>query len=405
MRKILLPLFLLMFFNSLFAGNGLRPKIVFRYDDFLLVPSRLSDSLFNTFSKNGIPLCIGIVPFDTAGKFLNRLDSASISDLRSRISRGEVEVALHGFNHRNQIKPKWFNKPTFSEFATVPYDSQLKKLSAGKKILDSILTTDIRTFVPPFNTYDGNTIEALESLGFDVLSGSRQGSSNSKTLRFIPATYEDFSGLSQIIENNINNDVSIIVYFHPYTFKGNTSAYNSGSSGVINIMELDTLLGWLKTRDLDFNTFASLARKVNLNHALFQDNSMRYNLLKKSLNYLEFHNYATISSSDSSGSDALFFAANIILHLLVFCAVYFLSGVILKILDPGINVVFSILSLCLVPVSAYLIYIRKDFSFGMLVIMLAVILSALLLRILKTYRLRSGFFADRKSRPSGINAH
>jgi hypothetical protein len=389
MKKKLLPVLLLLCFNSLFARNEARVKLVFRYDDFLLIPSRLSDSLFNTFSKNKIPLCIGIVPFDTAGKFLNRLDSAAISDLRSRIRKGEVEVALHGFNHRNQIKAKRFSKATFSEFATIPFDVQRKKISAGKKNLDSLLATDIKTFVPPFNTYDDNTIDALESLGFEVLSGSRQGSSNGKTIRFIPATYEDFSGLSEVVKKNRNKDVSVIVYFHPYTFKGSSSAYESGSSGEINMKRLDSLLAWLNTQNPDFNTFTSLADKVNLNHALFQDNSMRYNLLKKSLNYMKFHNYATISSSDTHGHKLLYMTGNIFLHLLVFCTVFYLAGVFLKILHPAIFVVLSILSACFVPLSAYLVYIRNDFSFGMIVIMLAVVISALLLRILKTYRLQA----------------
>jgi hypothetical protein len=71
-------------------------KMVFRFDDYLLIPSTLSDSLLNIFQKNKIPLCIGILPFDTSGSFIYKLNQSQLYDLRSRIHRKEIEVGLHG---------------------------------------------------------------------------------------------------------------------------------------------------------------------------------------------------------------------------------------------------------------------------------------------------------------------
>lgn len=395
MKKKILPFFLLIFFNSLLAGNADGVKVVFRYDDFLLKPSPLNDSLLNTFARNNIPLCIGIVPFDTSGNFLNGLDSAQISALRSRISRGEVEVALHGFNHRNHLKPGRFTKSTYSEWAEMQYDDQVKKLSYGKNILDSVLGTNIKVFVPPFNTYDDNTLKALETLGFEIVSGSRQGSSNGQTIQFIPSTYEDFSSLSEIIEKNRDNDVSVIVYFHPYTFKGGSDKYSTREEGNMSLEDLDSLLAKLNSANTSFFSFSGLAETGDFNSGSFRNNTMKYNLLKKTLLYTKLYNYGTLRSSGSTGTDNALTAANILLHILIFLITFSLTGLFLKIFHPEITTVLVLLILWLVPVSAYLVYIRNDFSFGMVVIMLLVIFSSLISAILWKY---TGLFPIRRNK-------
>ena len=396
MLKKILPFILLLFlfFNSLFAGNIEGVKVVFRYDDFLLKPSPLNDSILIVFSKYKVPLCIGIVPFDTSGNFLNRLDSNQLSFLRSRISRGEVEVALHGFNHRNHLRPGRFAKPTYSEWAGVSYNEQLRKLSSGKKILDSVLCTEIKVFVPPFNTYDDNTLRALEDLGFEIISGNRQGSSNGRSIQFMPSTYEDFSSLPEIIKKNRDKDVSVIVYFHPYTFKGGSDSYSTSKEGNMSVADLDSLLSRLKTDNLPCFSFSGLAKTGSFNSASFRNNAMKFNLLKKALFYTKQFSYGTMRSSGSDSADNALTAGNILLHILVFFTVFTLAGFLLKIFHPGINSVILCLIICLMPVVAYLVYIRNDYSFGMIIIMMFVIFSALVSGIVKRYKDGTGFILE-----------
>jgi hypothetical protein len=384
MKKKILPFILIIFFNSVLAFSVDGVKVVFRYDDFLLKPSLLNDSLLNIFSRNKIPLCIGIVPFDTSGNLINTMDSVQISDLRSRISRGEVEVALHGFNLRNHLKPGWVSKSTYSEWAAIQYDVQLKKLAYGKKVLDSVLATNIRVFVPPFNTYDDNSLKALAPLGFEIISGSRQGSSNGQSIQFIPSTYEDFSSLSEIIEKNKDEDVSVIVYFHPYTFKGGSDKYSTREEGNMELRDLDSLLAQLNSGNTSFYNFSGLSETGNYNSASFRNNTMKYNLLKKVLLVTKMHGYGTLSSSGSTVIDHALTAANILLHIIVFFLVYAFVGFFLKIFHVRIAPVLIFLAAGIVPVSAYLVYIRNDYSFGIIFIMLFVIFSSLFLAILKT---------------------
>lgn len=379
---IVYPLFFSLFLAS---GHG-EIKMVFRYDDYLLIPSKFTDSLLNTFQKNNIPLSIGIIPFDSSGLFINKLNTLQINDLRSRIQRKEVEVALHGFNHRNEFNASFLTKVTYSEFASLAYDKQYEKLAKGKKVLDNLLQINTRVFVPPFNTYDKNTLKALEDLEFEIISGSIQGPSNSNVIKYMPPTYEDFSELPKIIENFKDDDVTIIVFFHPYSFKEGLSKYSKDISKLITISQLDTLLNWAKKQKVSFYTFSELAKTENFNKALYQTNSLKYNLLKKTLNKLKLYRYGVYSTLEFRQWNIELIFGNIILHLLSFLFVYFFVYFFIKILRPDIKMILIFLGICAVPILIYFFYIRNDFSFGIILIILLVNIAAIILSLFRIFK-------------------
>jgi len=80
----------------------------------------------------------------------------------------------------------------FSEFAGLPYDIQLEKLQAGKKILeDNGIATDI--FMAPGHTYDNNTLKALVECGFKVVTdGLYKKPYYEKGLLFVPCCLRGF---------------------------------------------------------------------------------------------------------------------------------------------------------------------------------------------------------------------
>ena len=386
MKFKILSLIFLLSVNSLLANVSSDTKIIFRFDDYLLTPSKLTDSLFLTFSRNKIPLCIGIIPFDTSGKFLNQLDSVQIADLQSRISNGEIEVALHGYNHRNQVTRLFFRKSTKSEFATTAYEKQLFKLSAGKRVLDSLLKTNISVFVPPFNTYDNNTLKALEKLNFKIISGNRQGPSDNSSMYYMPETHEDFSGLAEIIKKNKGRDVTIVVYFHPYTFVGGTGYYEGHSAGTITINQLDGFLKWVNTLNISSTTFTGLAKEADYGKTHYNENTFRNNLLKKALNYLKLYSYGVYFGFGLQKGNSFLAAANILLHIVTFVIVFLVIWLFYKKFRPAKVASLIILLVCLVPVLIFLIYIRNDYSFGIISIMLAVILCAVISGMMVAYR-------------------
>ena len=205
------------FLLNIFSARG-EIKMVFRYDDYLLMPSKLNDSILYIFQKNNIPLCIGIIPFDNANSVINSFNQDQINDLISRIQRKEIEVALHGYNHNNNANVLFFTKFASSEFATLSYANQIEKLEKGKRYLDSLLHIDMKVFIPPFNTYDRTTLKALENLHFDIISANTKGPDGNGKIQYIPGTFVDFVNLPKIIEANKNSDDSYYSLFSSIFF-------------------------------------------------------------------------------------------------------------------------------------------------------------------------------------------
>ncbi len=135
------------------ANNNLAQKIqiVFRYDDYQLTSTKFYDSLFYVFQKNQIPLCLGIVPFDKNGLIYNEMNQEQLSDLNFRIKRGDIEIALHGFNHNDNklFKGSLLVNSVPSEFARLEYSKQFAKISEAKKSIDSLLNLKVKIFIPP----------------------------------------------------------------------------------------------------------------------------------------------------------------------------------------------------------------------------------------------------------------
>ena len=85
------------------------------------------------------------------------------------------------------IRPHSLRKAT--EFAGLDYQSQYLRLREGKNFLEQTLAAPIETFIPPWSTYDANTLLALEALKFRGISANLSGYDNpSCPLKFLPCT-------------------------------------------------------------------------------------------------------------------------------------------------------------------------------------------------------------------------
>ena len=381
---MLLVLFALLNGFPLIANGKI--KMVFRYDDYLLISSSLSDSILNIFQKNKIPLCIGIIPFDSSGSLIYKLSPNQINDLRSRINRNEVEVALHGFNHLNELTHRFLTRTTYSEFASVDYDRQYEKLAKGKRTLDTLLQINTTIFIPPFNTYDYNTLKALEALKFEIISGSLHGPSNSESIKYIPATYEDFSELSKIIDKSKDKNVTIIIYFHSYSFKEGSPGTSGDFSSILTLDQLDSILGWINKQDISFYSFSDLSVTENYNSDLYEANSYKHNFLLKTLNFLKLYRYGIYPGLEYHHQKKVLIFANIILLFVCFLLTYFFANFFIGITRANLKTVLIFLGICAIPVLIYLYYIRYDFSLEVIIILLSVITCAIILSLFRKYR-------------------
>ena len=385
-NRILFFSFLMLFISS--SANG-KIKIVFRYDDYQLIPSSFSDTLLTIFQRNKIPVCLGIIPFDSAGIFIDKLDKIQVEEFKARIQREEIEIAIHGFNHINGFHRPSMGKTFYSEFAEVPFDKQYMMVASGKKALDSLLQINTNIFIPPFNTYDKNTLKALEELDFRVISASTRGAYLNNGLQYIPGTFEDFSELPEIIRKYQNENVTIILYFHPYSFKEYPIKQPNYPGNQVSIGSLNSLLKWLNEQNISCYTFSDLIQTENFNYVHYQANSLKYNFLKKILNKYKLYSYGVYLPMEFHKRHKELLFGNILLHLICFIVVYLFTGYFVKTLRPNRKAAILILSVVAGLAFFYFYYHRNDYSFWITLVMFSVIFLAVIMGLLRSFKLIS----------------
>lgn len=219
--------------------------VAFRMDDY----SAISDTglelhLLDLFQKKKFAITFGVVPFVCAGnertpslQELIPLPFEKGDLLRKRISTCVLDIALHGYSHQSN------GLNELSEFAGLDYDSQLGKLVKGKQFLEETTGNPVNCFVPPWNSYDLNTLRALESLGFETLSAGWKGvAARESKIRFLPATC-NLSLIKDAIHaarRSPDKQPVIVVLLHHYDFKE-----LKDSRGSVSLETFSELLDWL----------------------------------------------------------------------------------------------------------------------------------------------------------------
>jgi len=169
--------------------------VVFRYDDLSADQPGVRESnvlrrqiweaeqdVDTLFEKYGMPYVISIIPKANSkyGGTTSPNDYVSFADdpekvefIKRGLRQGRIEVAQHGLSHINHVRA-YNRRHRHGEFRERDYESQLKDIEEGKRILTKICGfTDVVSFVPPWHGWDSNTAKALKESGFRVLSSNR----------------------------------------------------------------------------------------------------------------------------------------------------------------------------------------------------------------------------------------
>ncbi|MCP4613230.1 MAG: DUF2334 domain-containing protein [Planctomycetes bacterium] len=238
---ILLPL--LFCCSSLMAKTNMASRqlcVGFRFDD----PSATSNTeiearLIEAFREHNMCCTWAIIPFKGGQLPMNK---ARLFGDAARA--GVLEIALHGYDHLNN----GLQERRKSEYVNLAYEDQLWKIQEGKKSLETQLGLSISVFVPPWNSYDNNTLRALEATQFRCLSANRWGWADSSTaLDFLPVTCSIAAVKDAVIAARAapGPNPVIVVGFHAYDFR----EYNE-KLGVITFDQFIETLQWL-TRQQD----------------------------------------------------------------------------------------------------------------------------------------------------------
>jgi hypothetical protein len=125
-----------------------------------------------------IPISLATVPFSVSEHRGRRLSSDCFADtemplgqnralvdwLRPKIMSSQVEILLHGFNHRyRKVDGCWIG-----EFGWKPESQLIQECTRGRAYLEALLDTAVRVFVPPSNTIGKAGIRAIREAGLNL---------------------------------------------------------------------------------------------------------------------------------------------------------------------------------------------------------------------------------------------
>jgi predicted deacetylase len=337
-------------------------KIVFRFDDFQLISSTFYDSLLYTFKKNKIPICLGTIPFDKNGLFHNELNYKQLNSFKTSIKNNEIEIALHGYDHKdNELKKGSFLKsPIESEFSKLSYKAQFTRLKIAKESIDSLLGINVNIFIPPYNTYDDNTLKVLDTLKFEIISANIYGPSRSNKIKYIPFTINDLNELQKVIRKHQNHKISIIVMMHSFSFKGGSN-YVGDYAKPMDFKQLDALLHWIRNQYyIEATTFSALNQGEIFDNKRFDLNSLDNNLLFKALKKIGIYRYGVYNTSEYiTRYKGTFAILNALFHILTFLFFYWITKILAKMIKPSKTIILLLFS-SMVIILLLFIYIKSN---------------------------------------------
>lgn len=255
-----------------YCSEQKRITVIFRYDDYSsLSPTEMEVKIINAFQNNNIPATFGVIPYickDNSETLPLTLIKTEI--LKKAIDSGVLEAALHGYCHQRVSKT---SDGTYSEFSGLDYNAQIKKITEGKNLLEEMIKIKIKTFIPPWNSYDLNTIEALETAGFKYISANSTGiTKESSGIKYLPMTTTllDLPDAVRSARKFSNTQPVIVVFFHPFEF-----VEIDNKRGIITYQNFVELLKWIKSQeDVSFSTIGETGGRIgDLKPHLFRNNS------------------------------------------------------------------------------------------------------------------------------------
>jgi hypothetical protein len=154
-------------------------KIILRDDDtcFYTDPNELEQAFADI---PDVPISLSIIPFaayEHRGTFPYKsknklsgypdiaLNQQLVSYLKEKLAAGKFSILLHAINHEYRIlqSNEWE-----TEMQYLPTEEILRGIASGKRHLEQIFDTSIKTFIGPSNDITTQCAIALEKLGLNT---------------------------------------------------------------------------------------------------------------------------------------------------------------------------------------------------------------------------------------------
>jgi len=242
--------------------------IAFRDDDVKpFTPLDTLKAVNQVHIDEGVPVTLGIIPHPREAQEGNQLlqDAQFLTYMRSIAPNPLFEFAQHGYTHKSDslsIAP--------SEFAGRSYKDQYNRISKGRADLIEAFGMVPKTFIPPFDKGDNNTLLATSALGFTEYStfsasyaphGYVNGMRIDGGIEMGAVNETDFSksvqraeNITQQFLNDPQSDDMLIVTYHVWAFQD-----SRGAVDYHRIQELTDFINLLKAQGA---LFTRLDREV-----------------------------------------------------------------------------------------------------------------------------------------------
>lgn len=350
--------------------------VVFRFDDFSSVSNtQLELAIIELFKKNGLSFTVSVIPFvnegnqhDFSKQKLIPLTKEKAKILKQGIRDQVIDLALHGYSHQVAIEQN-------NEFAGLEFEEQLKRLSKGKTYLEKITGTITKSFVPPWNSYDLNTLKALNKLNFSLISADRERVyENPSNLNYIPYTCQ-IPELNEAIKkarNHYGDSPTIVVMFHEYDF-----VEDDLERGIISFKEFEKIINYLvKQEDVNILSLSEIGNKYD--HFTSEQYSITKNIFEINKFIPSFFR-ANCYFSTYKNQNRVFFKV-LAWAILIYVTLFLLSSYISLLLGKWLNkklktlfktvvFLFSFFTIC------FIVYVFHDFIFGYRALILSIIFS------------------------------
>lgn len=237
--------------------------VIFRYDDFSArSDTALEARLGELFSRQRVSCVVGVVPLVCDGDERSPHPQAYLplpmekaELLRSAVSAGAFEVALHGCHHQNLAHAPGGR---LAEFAGRPYGDQRAALRTGREELAGVLGQAPIYFIPPFNAYDSQTVRALADEGFCCLSaGMFEQERGDAALNFVPHTCSlgQLKGTIEKLRQAGQSGALVMPLFHPFDF-----VESDPQRGRMTWNDFENLVAWTTSQpDVQVTSLSTLS--------------------------------------------------------------------------------------------------------------------------------------------------
>jgi len=230
-------------------------NLALRFDD----PSKTSNhqlesDIIQVLEKYRIPATFAVIPYKHSQESpIIALEKQDVAHLINAGKKNIIEIALHGYSHTSNG-----HLTINSEFSGHPVNEQDRLIKIGRNLLESIFDQPVTGFVPPWNSYDENTILALKNQNFQYLSANWNTVGLDQPINLIPRTCHITQLKLAVEEAHLfkKSPCIIVTTFHHYDFKE-----ESGDKGKLDLNDFSALLDWINNQtDISTTTLNGISQ-------------------------------------------------------------------------------------------------------------------------------------------------